>query len=333
MRLFMNINNITRPKVSSNYTVLPNEILNYGRHIEGLKPRDSAVLNYLLSRPPCWKLRAADIALAINVSINTVYTALATLRKLGFASYTRNKFGHTFWIISLHQTVCNPVTVPHTKIPREEFCNELINNETILNNKTTTVLTEKNVLQAEKLETTDLKATASSSSNNIKLDLKELSEDDNLQALKILNKSKLDNIAYTSVLMSLKLALNNGHVRCPIAYLQSLINRSKNGTLSTHTFAKTNNINNNNEKRVNIIKNVLNKHGDKVLQDLISNDAIQIKELGLVQYHEIKQLGLLTEFWINKYNEIQINRMIKLSETNNIDISLNKKFKIKNKAF
>ena len=44
----MNTANIIRPQVTDNFTDLPNELLGFGRNIQGLKPRDSSVLNYLL---------------------------------------------------------------------------------------------------------------------------------------------------------------------------------------------------------------------------------------------------------------------------------------------
>jgi DNA-binding CsgD family transcriptional regulator len=130
--------NIIRPQVTDNFTALPNQLLGFGRNIQGLKPRDSAVLNYLLSKPAQWKIRANDIARGVNISINTVYAALTTLQKLGIASFTRDKFGYTHWVISLHTTLSSPVNTPHTKKPREEFCDVLTNNDSLENNKKTT---------------------------------------------------------------------------------------------------------------------------------------------------------------------------------------------------
>jgi DNA-binding CsgD family transcriptional regulator len=134
----MNTANIIRPQVTDNFTALPNEILGFGRNIQGLKPRDSSVLNYLLSKPPHWKVRANDIARGVNISINTVYAALTKLQKLGIASFTRDKFGYTHWVISLHTTLSTPVSTPHTKKPREEFCDVLTNNNLLEINKKTT---------------------------------------------------------------------------------------------------------------------------------------------------------------------------------------------------
>ena len=63
--------NILRPAVTTDFTALPNALFRYNRHYDGLKPRDSAVLNYLLSLPPQWKLRAGDIAHSVNIGKST----------------------------------------------------------------------------------------------------------------------------------------------------------------------------------------------------------------------------------------------------------------------
>jgi DNA-binding CsgD family transcriptional regulator len=131
--------NIIRPEVTTNYTSLPNQLLGYGRYIKGLKPRDSAVLNYLLSKPPHWKIIAKEIGTALNISINTVYAALTVLQRLGIASYTRDRFGHTRWVVSIASTLYSPVIPPHTKFPHQENCDVLeTNNKLVIKEKTTT---------------------------------------------------------------------------------------------------------------------------------------------------------------------------------------------------
>ena len=121
--------NIIRPEVTENFTALPNQLLGYGRHLNGLKPRDSAVLNYLLSKPPHWKIVAKEITLALNISINTVYAALTVLQRLGIASYTRDKYGRTRWLVSVASNLYSPVIPPHTKKPHQEICDVLENND------------------------------------------------------------------------------------------------------------------------------------------------------------------------------------------------------------
>ena len=130
--------NIVRPTVTTNFTVLPNALLEYNRHATGLKPRDMAVLNYLLSKPEIWKVRAQDIANAINIGKSTVYKALRRLQDFGFASYTRDKKGFTFWTISCPEKLCEPAISAHVKKPHVAFDNALTSNNLLKNIKRTT---------------------------------------------------------------------------------------------------------------------------------------------------------------------------------------------------
>lgn len=130
--------NIVRPTVTANFTVLPNELLEYNRHTMGLKPRDMAVLNYLLSKPAVWKIRAQDIANAINIGKSTVYKALRRLQDFGFASYTRDKKGFTFWTVSCTEKLCKSDISAHVKKPHVVFDNVLTNNDALKNTKETT---------------------------------------------------------------------------------------------------------------------------------------------------------------------------------------------------
>lgn len=130
--------NIVRPTVTANFTVLPNELLEYNRHTPGLKPRDIAVLNYLLSKPAMWKIRAQDIANAINIGKSTVYKALRQLQDFGFASYTRDKKGFTSWIVSCPEKLCKSDISAHVKKPHVVFDNVLTNNDALTNIKETT---------------------------------------------------------------------------------------------------------------------------------------------------------------------------------------------------
>ena len=326
--------NIIRPEITTNFTVLPNQILGFGRHIEGLKPRDSAVLNYLLSKPSNWKVIAKDIATAVNISINTVYAALATLRKLGIVNYTRDKFGYCRWVVTLSETLYKPITTPHTKKPREENNDVLvITNKAIITNKTTT---NNKVVEA----TTTITAPPITDYINevpigneiapfnlitepvivektpvepvITFNLPhELTEIEKLTAIKSLKKANLDIATYSVVLLALKTALTNGVVHSPLAYLHGLLNKAKDGSLDTRKFTE----NKTTLSRSNLIKTVLDKYGDKILLDLVTNGAIQVEGLGLVQYSEVKELGLVSSKWIKKYNDIQLEKITKLSAT------------------
>jgi hypothetical protein len=325
----MNTINITRPSVTENYTVLPNDILNFGRHIQGLKPRDSAVLNYLLSRPPHWKLRANDIAHAINVSINTVYAALAKLRQLGFASFTRDKTGHTFWIISLHQALSSPVSTPHTKKPREVFCDDLINTESLVNNKTTTscVYFEEKSLDIDIINSTESASVLESAQevnqllDEIELPIElvsRLSEIEQVLAKKTIRKSQVDNSTYNLILIALKSALSTDTVRSPLAYLNSLISKAKNGSLHVPNSNNANSSNKAPTQRKEVISDLISKYGDKLLSDIVYRGFITNEKLGYVSYDELKKLGLISNTWAKKYDDYQLEKLNQLAVNFNI---------------
>lgn len=318
----MNTQNIIRPVVAGNFTVLPNEILNFGRHIDGLKPRDSAVLNYLLSRPPHWKLRANDIARAINVSINTVYAALAKLRQLGFASFTRDKTGHTFWIISLHETLSSPVSAPRTNFPRQDFCDDLINNESLISNRKTTtgcVSSEDKPPLVDIINTTTSTTIVEKVQEISQIDIDELelpielvshlSEVEQVIAKKAIRKSKIDSSTYSLILLALKTALLTGNVRSPLAYLHSLIHKAKDGSFNNNT----NSSNKAPLTREQAIKDLMAKYGNKMLSDIVYRGFITNEQLGYVTYLELKEIGLVNEYWAKRYNDYQLNKLNQLA--------------------
>jgi predicted DNA-binding transcriptional regulator len=358
----MKTTNIIRPEVTDNFTALPNQLLGYGRHIKGLKPRDSAVLNYLLSKPPHWKIIAKEITLALNISINTVYAALTVLQRLGIASYTRDKFGHTRWIVSIASNLYSPVIPPHTKIPHQEICEVLENNDKseIIIKTTTRCVSEGDLgaadtpsdyinepqiapaeligksvlvpLEIEKIaepeiinetsvvietvETTtavEIVVETPVADTPAEIELPEqLTEVEKLVAKKSITKADLDTTTYAVIMLALKAALTTGVVRSPIAYLNGLINKAKEGTLDASNYnelqTKKCQLNRSDE-----IRNLFAKHGDAILLELVTNGAIHVKPLGLVQYDEVKKLGLVNDVWTKKYADIQLQKMTKLT--------------------
>ena len=140
---------IERPPVPDfGFTTLPNalfECLTYN-----LKPRDLAVLNYLLTKQTGWKVNVSNVARHCCICKNTVYAALKVLQKRGIAWWRRLKTGKTEWFIRLPELPTTPVVEPdtkkpHPKMPHPKFYGVLTNNkkETIIK-KTTTELEPKN---------------------------------------------------------------------------------------------------------------------------------------------------------------------------------------------
>ena len=260
--------NILRPAVTTDFTALPNALFRYNRHYDGLKPRDSAVLNYLLSLPPQWKLRAGDIANSVNIGKSTAYKALRRLQDLGFASYTRDKTGETFWRISVPDTPASPAISPRVKKPHVVFEHVLETNNLLQNNQKTTndvvdfgkenchisthAMLEKTTLGKLTIEQISSLQTAKSavlSTNTTQTPPQEPvdSLDTQLQTVteldekaRILAKKTLSKINDTStqsiVLMMLKAAMQKGGIKSPLGYLNALISKSQAGELDISAF-------------------------------------------------------------------------------------------------
>jgi predicted DNA-binding transcriptional regulator len=348
--------NIIRPEVTDNFTALPNQLLGYGRHIKGLKPRDSAVLNYLLSKPPHWKIIAKEITLALNISINTVYAALTVLQRLGIATYTRDKYGRTRWLVSVTSTLYSPTISPHTKIPHQEICDVLENNDKseIIIKTTTRCVSEGDLGVADTTDTppitpvelviepveiaepvvmemveelvvepsavelviseepeTVVETPVTDTPTKIELP-EQLTEVEKLVAKKSITKADLDTTTYAVIMLALKTALTSGGVRSPIAYLNGLINKAKEGTLDSSNYNKLQ-TSQSQLNRSDEIRNVFAKHGESILLELVTNGAVHVKPLGLVQYDEVKKLGLVNDVWTKKYADIQLQKMGKLT--------------------
>jgi DNA-binding CsgD family transcriptional regulator len=345
--------NIIRPEVTDNFTALPNQLLGYGRHIKGLKPRDSAVLNYILSKPPHWKIIAKEITLALNISINTVYAALTVLQRLGIASYTRNKMGYTQWLVSVAPDLYSPTISPHTKIPHQEICDVLEKNKKseIIIKTTTSCVSEGNLGGADTppitpvelviepveiaepvvmemveelvVEPSAVELVISEEPETVvetpvtdtptKIELPEqLTEVEKLVAKKSITKADLDTTTYAVIMLALKTALTSGGVRSPIAYLNGLINKAKEGTLDSSNYNKLQ-TSKSQLNRSDEIRNLFAKHGESILLELVTNGAVHVKSLGLVQYDEVKKLGLVNDVWTKKYADIQLQKMAKLT--------------------
>jgi len=260
--------NIIRPAVTTDFTALPNALFRYNRHYDGLKPRDSAVLNYLLSLPPQWKLRAGDIAHSVNIGKSTAYTALRRLQDLGFASYTRDKTGETFWRICVPEPPASPAISPRVKKPHVVFEHVLETNNLLQNNQKTTndvvdfgkenchisthAMLEKTTLGKLTIEQISSLQTATNAvviknttetppqehidSLDTQLQtVTELDEKARILAKKTLSKVE-DTRTQSIVLMMLKAALQKGGIKSPLGYLNALIQKSEKGELDISHF-------------------------------------------------------------------------------------------------
>jgi hypothetical protein len=138
----------------------------------------------------------------------------------------------------------------------------------------------------------------------------QLTEVEKLAAKKTITKADLDTTTYAVIMLALKTALTSGGVRSPIAYLNGLINKAKEGTLDASNYnrlqASKCQLNRSDE-----IKNLFAKHGEPILLELVTNGVIHTNSLGLIQYDEAKKLGLVNETWAKKYADSQLQKMTK----------------------
>ena len=403
--------NITRPEISNNFTSLPNEFFNFGRNIKGLKPRDSSVLHYLLSKPAHWKVVAKDIAVGVNISINTVYAALSTLQKLGIASYTRDKSGYTKWQVSIPQDLYSPADKPYTEKPHEKNGDLITKNENIEKKQKTTTTDhvksnftsmgdssptdyineptittsftptnlvdqpivkeakenitsqqspienelkssdpetisksespiEKSIEESETITTDSQSAEIIETKNEFKLP-EILSDIEKATARKSIIKANLDKIAIEVALISLNKAADSGTLRSPLAYLNSLINKAKDGTLDTRKHEQQSNMNSTQsdaerrspKNRKNEIRRFIAESGcDALFLQLITENFVNSKSIGYIHYDEVKELGLLEESWIKRYSSYQLERMQKMIDESKEEIARQDEYAAKLKA-
>lgn len=346
--------NILRPAVTTDFTALPNALFRYNRHYDGLKPRDSAVLNYLLSLPPQWKLRAGDIASAVNIGKSTAYKALRRLQDLGFASYKRDKTGETFWRISVPEHPASPAISPRVKKPRVVFERVLETNNLLQNNQKTTndvvnlgqenchisthALLEKTTLEKLTIEQISSLQTATSAvlsetentspaqDNTDALDtqLKTVTEFD--EKARLLAKKSLVKVPSTAtqsiVLMMLKAALQKGGIKSPLGYLNALIHKSQAGELDTRAFDPQAGQNSplsdaeRQAKRNEVIRHVFAKHAQKVKEDLKAQGYIFIERVGVVSKSEFEALGLIEK--APRTTKASLKEMMELAEAQEV---------------
>jgi hypothetical protein len=316
---------IVKPMPTTNFTTLPNYLLNYGRTDIKLKPRDSSVLNYLLSRPKGWKLIATDIARATNISVGTVYKSLQILQREKIMRYRRDRHGHTFWHLEIpNEHPAKPVISPYTKKPCVENCDELQIKDKIVKKKTTTdtinTTPEKTdetvVVPVSVIDVNErVPVVVEQHIDNAKLsavDSLDLPDVHKLAVRKSLQKSKIDPVIQQYVLIALKTALTSGTVRNPIAYLNGLVNKALSGTFDTSAFKQDVKP----VSREQVIRGLFEKHGNKIKQDIAKTGFIN-SEIGFIQFDEVRKLGLIEQSWIELFNKYRLMDISKKSNTQN----------------
>jgi hypothetical protein len=299
--------NIVRPICAENFTTLPNFLFDFNRNFDDLKPRDSAALNYLLTKPPMWKLRAQDIATAINVCERTAYKALRKLQDVGFARYERESSGRTNWFIAVPESVAKPAKSPHRK-KSDGILPDGKNVAALTKNEESLVKTEQSVTKKEKTtddvaeisvekfspeiaETVIPVSVAPIHYSEIAVDIAEFTPQQKIIAQKSLSKVAL--ATQLVILMMLKVALSKGAIKSPLAYLNSLINKAIAGELDVSRAAELKKQTAPPLSREAKIRNLFAEHGEKIKIELVANNSIFLKGEGSISKSEFEKLDLI----------------------------------------
>jgi len=299
--------NIVRPNCTENFTTLPNFLFDFNRNFENLKPRDSCVLNYLLTKPATWKLRTKDIANALNICERTVCKALKKLQNLGIARYERKSSGRTNWFVALPETAATSIKSPYSKKSDGILPDGKIN-AALTNNEESLVKTEQSLTKKEK--TTDDVAeiyfencrpeiaempmpavVESMQYSEIEVDIAEFNPQQKIIAQKSL--AKVPVATQLIILMMLKVALSKGGVKSPLAYLNALINKAIAGELDITRIAELQKQTAKPLSREEVIRQLFVQHGEQIKLDLSKADSILIKGIGVISKFEFEKLGLI----------------------------------------
>jgi len=108
---------IIKTRRASNFTTIPNELLNDSR----LNWKELGLLVYLLSKPESWSVRTEALVIERGVGKDAVYVMLKKLRDTGYAKLIKYSNGTTEWIIYDKPNTENPdQDNPNMEEPEQE---------------------------------------------------------------------------------------------------------------------------------------------------------------------------------------------------------------------
>lgn len=300
------ITNIIRPEVTTNFTALPNVILNLCSH--GFSPNDQAVLLYLLSKPSDWKIIKKVIATEIGKGIGTVQKSFRRLQDAGFISFDRHPTGHTDFFVSVPENFYKPeisphVKKPHVEKPHVEKRHDIIKNEIPLqtNKKTTNVVedfVEKKTAIDYINEPTHITEIApiGATQNLVEFDINELTPVEKETVKKELKK--VEPAAQSAIVSILKTALAKKNIQSPVGYAKALVKTAQAGNLDIQELEKPVIPLTDAEKqmiRETKIRNVFSENGEKIKAQLADIGYITLDGEGTITKSEFEALGLISK--------------------------------------
>ncbi len=218
---------IIRTAQTSNYTILNNAIAND----ESLSGTATAILLYLVTKPPHWNFNAKDIKRRFGIGLNKVYRCMRELIAAGYAMYKRTQSACE-WIIFDTKQTGQPATAPAVT-DRVNF--ERVKNECVLE-------------RTDKAEITKTQQPAAPTPTTVEPEVKEqvvVSSDELIYpsqltpvqkkaAKAVIKKVKAPELRQ-EVLFALAYAIASGTVKSPVAYLNGLVSRCNDGTFESVT--------------------------------------------------------------------------------------------------
>ena len=233
---------IIRTAQTSNFTICANGYAND----KSLSAAATAILHYLITKPPHWRFNANDIKRRFSIGLNKVYRCMRELISAGYAAYKRTQAKVEWFIYDTPQPT-ETATAPAV-IDRVNF--ERVQNERVLERTQRTESIEKPQQTApDNLVTPEKTAVVVLTEDESLVYPAQLTPDQTRSAKHRIKKLKQPEIAQ-DVLFALAYMMAQGSVKSPVAYLNELVTRANNGTFEAVGAAGAHNPNNPNTKRI-----------------------------------------------------------------------------------
>lgn len=230
---------IIRTAHTANYTILNNGIAND----ETLSGTATAILIYLISKPPHWKFNAHDVKRRFGIGLNKVYRCMRELIAAGYAMYKRTQSAVEWFVYDTPQTK-QTATAPAVPDRVNFDCSQ---NESALETNERLEITRKQQpspvppphIPTVPVPPVPTKVVVSSSDELIfPSQLTPAQKRGARHKLKKLQQPELSQ----EVLFALAYYMAQGVVKSPVAYLDGIVNRANNGTFTAvqaHTATKS----------------------------------------------------------------------------------------------
>lgn len=217
---------IIRAAQTSNFTILNNDIANN----DALSGTATAILLYLITKPPHWKFNANDIKRRFSIGLNKVYRCMRELITAGYAAYQRVQSACHWFIYDTPQT--KETATDSVVTDRVNF--ECVKNECLLERTETEEINKPLPAAPTPPIPAPITAVEVVVSDNELIYPVQLNPVQKKAAKAVIKKVKQPELRQ-EVLFALAYAIASGSVKSPVAYLNGLISRANSGTFEPLT--------------------------------------------------------------------------------------------------